>query len=169
MDCRDTRNFLSLYMEDALDETARERVAAHLACCADCRREAEILLKSWEMLGDLDEIEPNPFYVSRFYARLAEQRPWHAPWVDAIRSHFARRRLLPLLAALCLVVVIGIGVVEMQIKHAKQEHLVLAHLDGQDMELLEWFELAENLELIHEIDFLCDLEIIQALDAVETS
>ncbi len=169
MDCKDTRNFLSLYMEDALDETAREQVAAHLACCAGCRREAEILLKSWEMLGELDEIEPNPFYVSRFYARLAQQRPWHAPWVDAIRSLFASRRLLPALTALCLVAVIGIGVLQVQLKNHEQERLALAHLDGQDMELLEWFELAENLELIHEIDFLCDLEIIQALDAVETS
>jgi anti-sigma factor RsiW len=169
MKCSDIRNLLSLYLDDALDEPERGRVAAHLAGCADCRREAEILSKSWEMLGELDEIEPNPFYVSRFYARLAERRPWYAPWVDALRSLSARRRLLPALAAVCLVAVIGIGVVQVQLKRAGQERLAAAHLNGLDPELFESFELAENLDLINELEYLPDIEIIQALDAIEAS
>jgi predicted anti-sigma-YlaC factor YlaD len=169
MTCSDIRNLLSLYTESALDEPERRRVAAHLAGCADCRRQAEVLSKSWEMLGELDEIEPNPFYISRFYARLAEQRAWYAPWADAFRNICARRRLLTALAAACLVAVIGIGVVRVHLKDAEQEHFAAAHLNGLDPELFESFELAENLELINALEFLPDLEIIQALDAVEAS
>jgi anti-sigma factor RsiW len=169
MNCSDIRNLLSLYTEDALEEPERGRVAAHVAGCAECRREAEILSQSWEMLGELDEIEPNPFYVSRFYARLAERKPWYAPWVDAIRSLSARRRLLPALAAVCLVAVIGIGVVRVQLKSSEQERLAAAHLNGLDMELFESLELAEHLDLMQALEFLPDLEIIQALDAIEAS
>ncbi len=169
MKCKDIRNLLSLYLDDALDEAGREQVAAHLGDCADCRREAEILSKTWEMLGELDEIEPSPSYLSRFYGRLAERRSGDAPWVEAFRGFSFRRHLLPALTAACLVVVIGIGVVQVQLKIVDQERHDAVSWNGLDMELIESLELAENLELIHVLEFLPDLEVIQALDGIETS
>lgn len=64
---------------------------------------------------------------------------------------------------------IGIGVVQVQLKSAEQERLAAAYLNGLDPELFESLELAENLDLMQALEFLPDLEIIQTLDAVEAS
>jgi predicted anti-sigma-YlaC factor YlaD len=169
MNCTDIRNLLPVYLDGELDASEQRWVTVHLDACEACRREAAIIAKSWEMLGELRDIEPNPFYVSRFFARVAERRPWHAKWVDILRSALSHRRLLPVMAAAGLVVLIGIGVTMVQERTDADPRLAAVQLNGLDVELFESLEIADNFELINEIELLSDMEIIQELDWIEAS
>jgi predicted anti-sigma-YlaC factor YlaD len=169
MNCTDIRHLLPVYLDGELEESEQRRVKAHLDGCEACRREADIIGKSWEMLGEMDEIEPNPFYVSRFFARVAERRPWHAKWVDVLKGLLALRRLLPIMAAAGLVVLIGISVTQMQQRTAEDARLATTQFNGVDPELFESIEIADNFELINELEFLSDMEIIQELELIEAS
>lgn len=164
MDCTDAHHLLPRHMDGELDEAERRRMEAHLDSCAACRREAEALTKSWEMLGELDEIEPNPFYVSRFFARVAEQTPRPAKLAGFLESLLAPRRLIPLLAAAGLVIFITISA--HQILHRTDTAVAENQLFEADPEMVESIEVAENFDLINELDFLSDLELIQGLDGI---
>jgi predicted anti-sigma-YlaC factor YlaD len=169
MNCTDSRHLLPVYLDGELEESEQRRVQAHLDGCEACRREAEIIANSWVMLGELDEIEPNPFYVSRFFARVAERRPWHAKWIDALKGLLTPRRLLPIMAAAGLVILIGISVTRIQQRTAEDTRLAAIQFNGVDPELFESIEIADNFELINEWEFLSDMEIIQELEAIEAS
>jgi predicted anti-sigma-YlaC factor YlaD len=169
MNCTDSRHLLPVYLDGELEESEQLRVKAHLDGCEACRREAEIIAKSWVMLGELDEIEPNPFYVSRFFARFAERRPWHAKWVDVLKGLLTPRRLLPIMTAAGLVVLIGISVTQLQQRTAEDARMAAIQFNGVDPELFESIEIAINFEVINEFEFLSDMEIIQELEAIEAS
>jgi predicted anti-sigma-YlaC factor YlaD len=169
MNCTDIRELLPDYLDLELEESDQHRVKAHLDGCEACRREVDIIAKTWDMLGELDEIEPNPFYVSRFFARVAEPRPWHAKWPDFLKGLLSPRRLLPIMAAAGLIALIGIRVSTMQQRSTEEVRLAAIQLNGLDLDLFESFEFADNFELISELEFLSDLEIIQELELIEAS
>jgi predicted anti-sigma-YlaC factor YlaD len=169
MNCTDIRNLLPVYLDGELEASEQRRVKTHLDGCEACRREVDIIAKSWEMLGELGGIEPNPFYVSRFFARVGERRPRHAKWVDLLRSVLSHRRLLPVMAAAGLVILIGIGVTHMQQRTDADARLAAVQLNGLDVELFESIEIADNFELIKELELLSDMEIIQELEWIEAS
>src|SRR5205085_6139601 len=50
-DCRKTREFLDLYLDNELEAVPTKRVAAHLDECASCRRELEVMRSQKEMLA----------------------------------------------------------------------------------------------------------------------
>lgn len=50
-DCRRTREFLGLYLDNELDAVPTQRVATHLSACASCPRELEILRSESELLA----------------------------------------------------------------------------------------------------------------------
>ncbi len=77
---------------DALDGGPSPRVAAHLAACAACRRQADGLAAMRDAIRDADVPEPTPFFWSHFAARVSEaaragapprRRLWGPSWRDA--------------------------------------------------------------------------------------
>jgi anti-sigma factor RsiW len=167
MNCDDARPILALYLDGDLQERERLRLKAHLDSCQECRQELELLEASWQMLGELDEIEPEPFYVSRFFARVEGKMPWHAKLAGFIKSLLAPRPLIPILAAASLVVVIAIGV--NRFLTGPDKELAEVQFNGIDPEMVESMDVAEHFDLINELDFISDMEIIQDLDETEAS
>ena len=56
----------------------------------------------------------------------------------------------------------------MQYLQKPQTVAVLAELDEAEMEMIANIDLAEHYEVIHELDFFSDFEIIENLNGVET-
>ncbi|GAA2394648.1 anti-sigma factor family protein [Nonomuraea africana] len=50
--CDELVEVITAYLEDALDQTARDGVQAHLACCEGCERYVEQLRTTISVLGD---------------------------------------------------------------------------------------------------------------------
>jgi hypothetical protein len=68
-----------------------------------------------------------------------------------------------------LVILIGIGVTQMQQRTDADARLAAVHLNGLDLELFESLEIANNFELINELELLSDMEFIQELEWTEAS
>ena len=135
----------------------------HLSECTVCQKEFKAFEESWAMLGELDEIRPEPGFVGRFWTGLSLEQSWQEKVSEAIRNGLFKRRLAPVLATACIVMIVGSVALRsyFQIRNTNQ---ILAHLSQEDMIVVENIDLAENLDLIEEMDFLEDFDIIEALD-----
>jgi hypothetical protein len=89
MTCAETRDLFSALADDALSPDERAALDAHLARCAECRRELASLLRTVKMVRALDPAQAPAGFVDRVLAaaqpeprpmRLARRlsRPWPA-------------------------------------------------------------------------------------------
>jgi hypothetical protein len=78
-------------------ETVPAAVKTHVSECDGCRRELEELRATMSMMDGWEAPEPNPYFMTRFQARLREEQQaqpagWFATWLDRLR---ARRMMRP--------------------------------------------------------------------------
>jgi len=95
-----------------------ENVSTHVAECEHCRRQFEELRSTMALLDTWEAPEPNPYFMTRFQARLeeerrAEPRGWTARLVNRVRARILYGPQLharPLAAmALTLLMILGGG------------------------------------------------------------
>jgi hypothetical protein len=89
MTCHDAREWLSDLLDDALEAETRTRVDAHLAGCADCRRELDRLRATVSLLRAVERPQAPAGFVDRV---LEAARP--APWYRRLLDWLAAVRLL---------------------------------------------------------------------------
>ncbi|CAB1074415.1 hypothetical protein D1AOALGA4SA_2234 [Olavius algarvensis Delta 1 endosymbiont] len=73
MDCSESKKLIPIYLDKGLAADEHQRVQSHLDTCAECRTEARAIQSAWEMIGELDGIQPDPNFQSRFWSRVANQ------------------------------------------------------------------------------------------------
>jgi len=82
MTCDETTPLLMDRLQGGISPADDERLAAHVATCADCRAEVQAMTETWNDLGNLDDEEvPHERLRARFHAGLAayearESRHW---------------------------------------------------------------------------------------------
>ena len=87
MSCHDAREWLSDLLDDALATEARAQVDAHLAGCADCRRELDRLRATVSLLRAVERPQAPAGFVDRVL-EAARPAPWHRrllDWLAAVR------------------------------------------------------------------------------------
>lgn len=96
--------------------TVPENVTTHVAGCESCHRQLEELRSTMALLDSWEAPEPNPFFMTRFQARLDEERRsapagWTARLVNRIRARILYGPQLHArpLAALALTVLLILG------------------------------------------------------------
>jgi len=126
------------------------------------QREVDAFKKSWAMLDEWKDIEPQPGYESRFWTELTSRKSLWENITAVFRNLFYLPKLVPAAITACLLVVFG--VLTFQIYNRTQpEQALLANLDEQDYELVEYLELAENLDFFEDMEFFEDYDIIENL------
>jgi len=75
MTCSETRELLSAWLDQALDDHERERIEAHLAGCPECRRELEGLRSTVSLLSRVEHARAPLGFVDKV---MGEAYP--APW-----------------------------------------------------------------------------------------
>ena len=83
MTCDETRDTLSAYLDEALAPDERSLVDAHLAGCAECRRELEALRGTVALLQRVEPARAPVGFVDRAVA-AARPRPWYRRAADAV-------------------------------------------------------------------------------------
>lgn len=58
MNCEEAKRLLSLYLDDELDPSSREKVSRHLQQCVPCEREMTDLVKTIRLMQGLEMVEP---------------------------------------------------------------------------------------------------------------
>lgn len=74
MRCRTLQKHLSAYLDGELDARQNAQIQAHVAQCESCSLELARLRKAYDALLDGVKIAPDPFFITRLRARLAEDK-----------------------------------------------------------------------------------------------
>ena len=168
MDCSEIKKLITVFLDGQLEPDEHQRVQSHLDTCAECRREARAIQSAWEMVGELDDIQPDPNFKTRFWARVAEQTSWQEKFLGEIKALFLNRRLVPALAAAGLILCVSV-VATYKYLQTSQSDSFMAEFSDADLDMVENIDLVENFDLIRDIDLLSDLEIIEGLDDLDAS
>ena len=168
MDCHEIKKLIPLYLDHELGEFEQQQVEAHVQNCPDCQREAREIEKSWELLGEIKAVEPDPDYLARFWQSVDAQSPWYAGIYQDVRAAFQQRRWAPALAGAVIVALIS-TIATVQFLQKPNDLAVLAELDETELEMVANIDLAEHYEIIHELDFFTDFDIIEILNGLGAS
>ena len=85
---------------------------AHLADCAECRKQLDELRATMALLDTWEAPEPNPYFMTRLNARLTEERQAApAGWLERMRARFTygTRITLRPVAAMAMMAVLLVG------------------------------------------------------------
>jgi predicted anti-sigma-YlaC factor YlaD len=167
MDCHKIKNLIPLYLDHELSAADYQQVETHLQNCTDCMSEARAIQQSWDLLGQIKAVEPDPNFMSRFWRSVDAQMPWYSKLYENVQAVFFKRRWVPALAGAVIVLLIS-TIATVQYLQKPQTVAVLAELDETEMEMIANIYLAEHYEVIHELDFFSDFEIIENLTGLET-
>jgi anti-sigma factor RsiW len=74
MNCRKVSRWLSAYIEGDLWPTQVERMDEHLRNCAACREKLVDIRMVVQISGDLDKLEPGPFFANRVLCTVGAQK-----------------------------------------------------------------------------------------------
>lgn len=74
MNCRKVSRRLSAYIEDDLSSSDKARIEEHMQSCNSCRRRAADLKLIIEAAGQLDRVEPGPYFVNRVLCAINQNR-----------------------------------------------------------------------------------------------
>ena len=168
MNCSEIQQLIDRFMDGDLEPSARARFESHLKGCNDCRSEVHARQKAWQMLGELNEIEPAPDYLERFRRRIGDEIPWHRKWLDHFQSLFGRRWTWPALST-ALVAMLVVAIISAGHFSKPGSNALIAAGNDVDMELLAHMELVEDYDIINELDLLSDLEVIEVLNGRNAS
>jgi hypothetical protein len=105
MTCHDAREQLSTLIDDALGAEERSAVEAHLATCAECRRELERLRGTVALLRAVEPVRAPAGFVDRVLG-AARPVPWPRRLVRALLLPWPVK--LPVEAAAIVLVAVGI-------------------------------------------------------------
>ena len=73
MTCNEIENRLPAYLENLLSPEEKKNIEGHLASCPSCSRTSEALKKAEEIVQNLTEVEPPPFFEQRIMSRVREE------------------------------------------------------------------------------------------------
>lgn len=71
--CREIENNLPLYLDNLLSGTDKQVVEEHLKSCPNCARALEQLQKTGNLVNDLKEVEPPPWFKQKIMAKVREE------------------------------------------------------------------------------------------------
>lgn len=74
MNCRKVSRWLSAYIEGDLWPTQVQRMDEHLQNCAACREKIADIRLITQVSGELEQLEPGPFFTNRVLCEVAAQK-----------------------------------------------------------------------------------------------
>lgn len=164
MECQEIKHLIPAYLNRELAEKELELIRSHLAGCEHCRRDCRAFEKSWAALEQWEDLEPEPGYVSRFWTRLAEKRPWYERFGLLLKEALLTKRLLPVYAASLVVVIVGFFVLRTSLT-IHHDAVNFATLPAEDIEFIESMDMAVNLDVLNDLDFLEDMDVIEQVES----
>jgi predicted anti-sigma-YlaC factor YlaD len=74
MKCRSVQKKLSAYQDRELEPQEQEQVRSHLLSCRVCREQFAELERVWKIVGQFEEIPPDPWFYRRLIRKIKEPR-----------------------------------------------------------------------------------------------
>jgi len=118
---------------------------------------------AWDMIGGLENEEPEAGYVSRFWTRLAQRKTWYQAWSKALQSVFSVKRLVPVAAVVAVLIIAGMLHLYPSSGPAPVVATRVAQAPGARTNGQVSVELVENMDILEEMELLEDWEYVGAL------
>jgi anti-sigma factor RsiW len=106
MKCHSVQKKLSAYQDRELDLKEQEQVRSHLLSCRTCREQFAELERIWQTLGELKEIQPDPWFYQQIIRKI--NQPREQGLLPTIERFFQPLRT-PAIASILLAVGILVG------------------------------------------------------------
>ena len=74
MKCHSIQKKFSAYQDRELKPREQEEVSRHLQGCESCRKQYEEFERVWQALGELQQIQPDPWFYQQIIRRIKEPR-----------------------------------------------------------------------------------------------
>ena len=78
MDIQKAKKLIPAFLDDALEPKELQAFREILAKSPELRKEVAAYKKTWALLDEVEDIEPDPGYISRFWTRVAQEEPAHS-------------------------------------------------------------------------------------------
>ena len=146
MNCPELKSVLIEFLDGRLSPDRAASARAHLESCPECRREAELHRRTWEMTGTIGTLEPDASFGAHVRRRVRRSR-----LARIVASCAAAAAAL----AVALLAVRGSGPAP-----AGETEAVLRQMNAEDRRLLEelardrTWALAENIDLVRAYELL---------------
>jgi hypothetical protein len=116
---------------DFADGTLPAARAAHVDACAECRAQADAVAAALREVSAIDMPEPSPLFWDHFSARVREQVAHETPDRAGWWASAGVRALMPLLAALAIVIaIVSVTMLPRVARKAPQGELASSHATG---------------------------------------
>jgi predicted anti-sigma-YlaC factor YlaD len=165
MNCDACKKMMLDFLPENLQNIENKEFVSHLEDCPSCRNEFQSHRQCWDLLGEVETIEPDPNYISRFWTAVSEQETWFERLAGSWANFLRPKVLVPVLSCLVLAVMAS-WLLGIPAQKAVEDPLALS-LNGFELEMAESLELVEHMDIIEEFDILLDFEIIEELDSLE--
>jgi anti-sigma factor RsiW len=106
MKCHSIQKKLSAYQDGELEPRERQQVKGHLLGCQVCCEQFAQLERTWQTLGELKEIQPNPWFYSQVITKIREPR--EQGFLPGVQRVFPKLRV-PAFASILVAIGILIG------------------------------------------------------------
>lgn len=74
MDCQNMGSKLSAFMDHELSIEEEVKLREHLEKCQKCRKELEEMGEVWNLMRQIDDIEPSAYFWDTLHTRLLSQK-----------------------------------------------------------------------------------------------
>lgn len=169
MSDKDIKKLIPLYLEGELEDAQNKAVRRAMASDPELKRYADELQASWDLLGDVQDIEPSANYVSNFWTRLSMETSWVQKVFEAVGIRGYNGRVAAVFGCACVILLVGVLTVKPFLTSPPTSVETLVALVDDDLEMLEHIELVEYLDLFEEIEFLEEMDLIDEMDTMDIS
>ncbi len=154
MKCKYAKRMFSEYLDNELKPDKRQFFENHFKSCLKCKKEFEIYRKTLESLKKWKDIEPEPQYMSKFWAEIAEdeQKSRIIPFIKVVLN----RKLVYGLAVAGILFIIISGPLHNYLID-RQFKTMLSQLDEETIEMLNNYALIKNYDLVKSIEYLDEM------------
>ncbi|MCD4781055.1 MAG: zf-HC2 domain-containing protein [Candidatus Omnitrophica bacterium] len=166
MNCDACQKMMLDYLSEDIQNIEDKEFINHIEHCSDCQAEFKSHRQCWNLLGDVETIDPAPNYISRFWTALSEQETWHERLVRYLSSFAHAKVLVPVFSVLVLAVLVNWFMSVYSPQNAVDDQWAFS-MNGFEIEMAESMEIVEHFDIIQNFDILLDFEIIEELDGLE--
>ncbi len=158
MRCRKIKKNLIAYFDQELKTKEMEEIKNHIYSCENCKCEYEILIKNFNNLKTMKEIEPGKLFEQNFYIKLNKAKldaRKQVNIIDKIKEFFTLNWKIPAFS-ISIITIIFTSVLLLNI--LKRDDI------SDEFNIVTNFEFYKNYEIISNLEMLEDYEIVKNLD-----
>lgn len=125
MTCKECRKLIIKYTYGEASAREQEKIDKHIDNCEDCWSEIFVCNRLMNLISDLPETQPSPFFESSLRAKLRQAKAYNEP------KQWFRSKKLTFIGVISLVLILVFGLYVYMENHEKDDLLTLTGIENE--------------------------------------